>query len=74
MKPLSIAGLVLVVLGAIALVYGGLSFTSKDTIVDAGPVQITKDKKHGIAVPPLVGGLAVLGGIALIVMGRRAGR
>ena len=71
MKPLSIAGLVLLVLGTLALLYGGLSYTSKDTIVDAGPIHITADKKHGVAVPPLVGALLLAGGVALLVMGRK---
>ncbi len=73
MKPISIVGVALLILGAVALAYGGLSYTSKDTIVDAGPIQITADKKRGIAVPPIVGGLLVVGGIALLVIGRKQG-
>lgn len=71
MKPLSIAGIVLLVLGAVALLYGGLTYTSKDTIVDAGPIHITADKKHGVAVPPLVGALLLMAGAALLVVGRK---
>ena len=72
MKPLSIAGLVLVVLGAIALVYGGISFTSRDTVVDAGPIQISADRKHGVPIPPVAGALAIAAGIALFLKGRKS--
>ncbi len=73
MKPLSIAGVVLLVLGALALLYGGLAYTSKDTIVDAGPIHITADRKHGVAVPPLVGALMLVAGAVLLVKGRKQG-
>ena len=71
MKPLSIVGVVLIVLGVIALAYGGLSYTSNDTIVDAGPIKISADRKHGIGVPPIAGGLAIAAGIAIVVLGRK---
>ena len=63
MKPL---GIVLVVLGLVALIYGGITWTSRDTIVDAGPIEITKDKREGVAIPPLAGVVAVVAGVALI--------
>ena len=59
-------GIVLVIVGLVALIYGGISWTRKDTIVDAGPVQITKDKREGVAIPPLAGVVAVVAGVALI--------
>ena len=59
-------GIVLVIVGLVALIYGGISWTRKDTIVDAGPVEITKDKREGIAIPPLAGVIAVVAGVALI--------
>ncbi len=60
-------GVVLVVLGVLALIYGGISWTRKDTVVDAGPIEITADKTEGVALPPLVGGLMLVAGIFLIV-------
>ena len=72
MKPSSIAGLVLILLGAIALVYGGISYTSRDKVVDAGPIQISADRKHGIPIPPIAGGLALAAGIVLFLKGRNA--
>jgi uncharacterized membrane protein YidH (DUF202 family) len=66
-------GIVLVVIGIVALIYGGISWTRKDTVVDAGPIEITTDKREGIAIPPLVGVVAVVAGVALIATrGRRA--
>ena len=59
-------GIVLVIVGLVALVYGGISWTRKDTIIDAGPVEITKDKREGVAIPPLAGVVAVVAGVALI--------
>lgn len=64
MKPL---GFVLVVLGIAALIFGGLSWTRRDTVVDAGPIEITRDKTEGVAVPPLVGGIMLIAGVALLV-------
>ncbi len=60
-------GAVLVVLGVLALVYGGLSWTRKDKVVDAGPIEITADKTESVALPPVVGGLMLVAGIFLIV-------
>jgi uncharacterized membrane protein YidH (DUF202 family) len=59
-------GILLVVIGLVALVYGGVSWTRRDTVVDAGPIEITTDKKEGIAIPPLAGIVAVVAGIAII--------
>jgi hypothetical protein len=63
-------GIVLVVLGALGLVYGGISWTTKDTVVDAGPIEITRDKDEGVAIPPIASGLLVVAGVGLIVMAR----
>lgn len=60
-------GIVLVVLGIIGLAYGGLSWTRKDTIVDAGPIQITTDKTERLPLPPIAGGLLLVAGIVLIM-------
>ncbi|MGE0363529.1 MAG: DUF3185 domain-containing protein [Vicinamibacterales bacterium] len=65
-------GMVLVVVGLAALVYGGISWTRKDTIVDAGPLEITRDKTEGIALPPVAGALLLVAGIALLVTRGRA--
>jgi hypothetical protein len=64
--PMKALGLVLVVLGLAALVYGGITWTTKDTIVDAGPIEITKTDRDGFAIPPLAGVVAVVAGVALL--------
>ena len=66
MKPL---GVVLVVLGLIGLIYGGLSWTRKSTVVDAGPIQITADKKESIPITPVAGALILASGVALLLKG-----
>jgi uncharacterized membrane protein YidH (DUF202 family) len=59
-------GMVLVVIGVVALIYGGVSWTRRDTVVDAGPIEITADKKESVALPPLVGIALLAGGVALL--------
>jgi uncharacterized membrane protein YidH (DUF202 family) len=60
-------GGILVVLGILALIYGGVSWTRKDTVVDAGPIQITADKKESIPISPIAGGLMLVAGIVLLL-------
>ena len=62
-------GLIIVILGALALGYGGFTFVTREKIVDAGPVQITKDKENPVWIPPVVGGVAVAAGLILMVVG-----
>jgi len=67
-----ILGIVLVVLGALALGYGGFSYVTREKVVDAGPVQVTADRQKTVWIPPVVGGIAVVGGLILIATsGRR---
>ncbi len=69
MKGTSIAGILLIVLGVIALAYQGITYTTQKKIVDIGPIQATKEEHKTIPLPPIVGGLALVGGIALLVTG-----
>ena len=69
MKPLSIAGILLVVLGALALAYQGFNYTHREKVLDVGPIHATKDTQEHIPVPPILGGLAVVGGIVLLIAG-----
>ena len=73
MKTTTIAGIILVVVGVIALAYQGVTYTTKDKAVDLGPIQITKEEKHTIPLPPILGGLALVGGVILIVVGGKRG-
>lgn len=64
-------GVVLVVLGLLAMVYGGISYTKREKVLDLGPIQATATEKKQIPLPPIVGGLAVLAGAVMIVAGGR---
>ncbi len=71
MKTASVAGIMLIVLGVIALAYQGISYTTQKKVLDIGPIQATKEEHKTIPVPPIVGGIALIGGIALLVAGGR---
>ena len=60
-------GMALVVLGVLALAYGGFSWTRKDKVVDVGPIEITTNKRESVALPPIAGGLMLVGGLALLM-------
>lgn len=65
------AGLVLIVIGAIALIWGGITYTTRDKVVDVGPLHASVEKKHHVPLSPIVGAVLVLGGIALVAAGKR---
>ena len=71
MKPAVIVGILLIVIGVIGLAYGGISYTKQTTVVDIGPIKATADSRETIPVPPILGGLALVGGIVLIVTGAK---
>ena len=66
-----IVGLALVIIGFIALAYGGISYNRERTVIDLGPIQATATEHHNIPFSPIVGGLLVLGGVFLLVTRRR---
>lgn len=63
-------GAVLIVLGLIGLAWGGFSYTTKEKVVDLGPIEATRDKTHSVPLPPIAGAAALIGGIALVVISR----
>jgi hypothetical protein len=71
MKPISLAGLVFIVLGVVALIYQGVTYTSRDTVVDVGPIHATAEREHTMPLPPVLGIVAVVGGVALLIAGGR---
>lgn len=71
MKPSSLAGILLVVLGALALAYQGFNYTHREKVLDMGPIHATRDTQEHISLPPILGGLALIGGVALLVVGAR---
>jgi hypothetical protein len=71
MKPLALVGVLLIVLGVAALAYQGVTYTSRETVVDAGPVQVTADRQRTVPLPPVLGIVAVAGGVVLLIAGAR---
>ncbi len=71
MKTASVLGLFLVIVGAIALAYQGITYTTHKRVLHVGPIEATKTEHKTIPLPPIVGGLALVGGIALIAAGRK---
>ena len=71
MKPIAIAGLVVIALGLVALVYQGVTYTSREKVLDIGPISATADRTKRIPLPPIVGIAAVAAGVALVVVGSR---
>jgi hypothetical protein len=71
MKSMTLLGIVLVVLGGLALAYQGFSYTRREKVIDIGPIHATADKEEHVPLPPIVGGLALAGGAVLLVMGAK---
>jgi hypothetical protein len=74
MKPIAILGLVLIVVGLAALAYQGLTYTSRETVLDVGPIHATADRQKTIPLPPVLGIVAVAGGVVLLIAGMRKPR
>lgn len=68
---MKIVGILLIVLGIIALIYGGISYTREETLVDLGPIEAKAETRETIPLPPILGGLALVGGVALLIAGSR---
>ena len=64
---MKIVAVVLIVLGVVALVFGGISYTKKEKVVDLGPIEATAKEKKTIPLPPVLGAIALVGGIVILV-------
>lgn len=71
MKPGTIIGIILIVLGVVGFALGGFSFTKKEKVLDVGPIEATADDKKTLPIPPLVAGLVLVGGIVLVAASAR---
>lgn len=68
---MKVIAVLLIVLGLVALAYGGITMTTRDKIVDLGPVEVTQEEQHRLPLPPIMGGVAVAAGIILLVAGAK---
>lgn len=64
-------GIVLIVLGVLAFIYTGFTYTTKETVADVGPIEVKADRERTIGWPPIVGVILVIGGIIMVVADRR---
>lgn len=71
MKSYSLIGIILIVVAVAAFAYQGISYTTREKVIDLGPLQVTADKTRTLPLSPIVGGIALIGGIALLVMGQK---
>jgi hypothetical protein len=71
MKPITMLGIALAVLGVLALVYQGFSYTRHKDVLDVGPIHATTDTREHVPLPPIVGGLALVSAAILIAMGAK---
>jgi hypothetical protein len=71
MKTALLAGIVLIVIGVVSLAYQGFTYHTQKDVADIGPIHATKTETHNIPLPPLLGGLALAGGVVLLVVGAK---
>ncbi len=70
MKPITLIGIILIVMGVIAFAYQGITYTTREKVIDLGPIQVTAEKTQRIPLIPIVGGIALVSGIVLVIMKR----
>ena len=71
MKPMVILGIVLIVLGVAGLIWGGISCTTREDVVNIGGLKVTAEKEKTFQIPAIVGGLVLAGGVAIVVVSSR---
>ena len=67
-KPL---GMILIALGLVGLVWGGITYATREKLVDIGPIHATREQTHNVPLPPIAGAAALIGGVVLLVAGRK---
>lgn len=70
MSGRTVIGIALLILGIVALAYQGFSYTVPKKAVDLGPIQVTRQERHTVPLPPILGALALIGGLAVLVLDR----
>jgi uncharacterized membrane protein len=69
--PAVVIGILLIVLGVISLAYQGITYKSREKVIDLGPFKASVEKDKTIPLPPILGGLALAGGVVLLIAGTR---
>ena len=67
-----VLGLILIALGLLGLAWGGFTYTTREKVVDLGPIHATRDETHNVPLPPIAGAVAVIGGIVLLISAKKA--
>jgi hypothetical protein len=71
MNVMTAVGTGLIVIGLVALIYQGITYTTREKVLEVGPVEVTAERRKTIPLPPVLGGLALAGGVVLVVVGTR---
>jgi len=71
MKTNTVLAIILIIVGIVAFAYQGITYTSSEKVIDLGPVQVTTEKTRTFPLPPIVGGIALVGGILLLLVGSK---
>ena len=71
MKPATLIGIVLIVIGVVALAWQGITYETTERVVDLGPLKVDAKKEKPIPLPPVLGALALVGGVVLVAVGAR---
>jgi drug/metabolite transporter (DMT)-like permease len=71
-KPAGILGIILIVIGIVALAYGGFTYTKREKVVDLGPLKVSADREKTVPLPPILGALCLVGGVVLVVVGNKS--
>ena len=69
---MKILGMILIALGLFGLAWGGFTYTTREKVIDIGPIHATRDETHHVPLPPIAGAVALAAGVALVLTGRRA--
>jgi len=71
MKTNTVLAIILIIVGILVFAYQGISYTSREKVIDLGPVQVTAEKTRTFPLPPIVGGITLVGGIVLLLVGNK---
>jgi hypothetical protein len=64
-------GIILIALGLVGIAWGGFSYTTREKVVDVGPIHATRDKTHTVPLPPIFGAVALIAGVVLLAAGKK---